>query len=124
MTKQAAMNHAGDEASNGLFVFLLPGAPWLAWICEPCGSATLSRGFGMGKLGDLCCDLRAELRPQGGVGLGRMELVVPGEGTVLPGDPKCCRAVGWRLGGPVAAEAEGAVRTTAQGRLEDRSHWE
>lgn len=44
-----------------------------------------------GEPGNPCSDLRAELRPQGGVGLGRMELVVPGKGTVLAGDPDCCR---------------------------------
>lgn len=67
------MNHTGDKASDKgrdrLFVCLLPRL--LVGICEPCGSATLPRGFGMGKLGDPCWDLRAELRPQGGVGLGR-----------------------------------------------------
>lgn len=81
-----------DEGRNELFVCLLPRALWpWAGITEPWASATPSGGFGMGEPGDPCCGLRAELRPQGGVGLGRMEFVVPGKGTVLAGEPKCCR---------------------------------
>lgn len=45
----------------------------------------------MGNPGDPCCGLRAELRPQGGVGLGWMEVVGAAKGAVLAAEPKGCR---------------------------------
>lgn len=123
------MNHTGDEATDRLFVCLLPRTPWrLIGICEHCGSATLSRRFGMGKLRDPCCDLRAELRPQGGVGLGRMEPWYQERGlcwleTRVAAESSRMEAVG------ASGRSRGccdtpAPRTIIQWRLEDRPYWE
>lgn len=58
---------------------------------SPVVQPLFQEGLGWGSQGIPPCDLWAELRPQGGVRLGRMELVVPGKGAVLSGDPNCCR---------------------------------
>jgi len=66
----------------------LPSAPWLrVGTTKLCGSATVSnsqRGFGTGEAGEIpAFDLMAELKPEGWAGLGRMEPLVPGKGSVL-----------------------------------------